>query len=63
MKSIPLSQGKFATVDDADYPTVSPFNWCAQKRKNGWHAGEFATLNFPDLTPETKPGTVCPAND
>lgn len=36
---VPLTQGKFAAVDLADWPTVSQYNWCAVKRPNGrWYA-------------------------
>ena len=28
MQQIPLSQGKFALVDDADFPLLSEFRWC-----------------------------------
>lgn len=28
MRRIPLTQGRFALVDDADYPQLSKFNWC-----------------------------------
>jgi HNH endonuclease len=31
MKRIELSQGKFALVDDADYPSVSKFRWYASR--------------------------------
>lgn len=31
MKTIPLTQGKVALVDDADYAAVSQFKWCAMK--------------------------------
>lgn len=31
MKTIPLSQGKIALVDDADYEAVSAFKWYANK--------------------------------
>lgn len=31
MKTIPLTQGKVALVDDADYEAVSQFKWCALK--------------------------------
>jgi hypothetical protein len=29
MKRIPLTQGQFAIVDDADYERVAPYKWCA----------------------------------
>lgn len=29
MKQIPLTQGKVATVDDVDYPSLSRYKWCA----------------------------------
>lgn len=31
MKLIPLTQGKFAKVDDADYEWLSQYNWYAKK--------------------------------
>lgn len=34
-RQIPLTQGKYAIVDDADYPLVSQFRWCALKRRHG----------------------------
>lgn len=33
MKKIPLTQGKYALVDDEDYERVSAFKW---KFKNGF---------------------------
>jgi hypothetical protein len=30
VKTIPLTQGKFAIVDDSDYESVSKFEWCFQ---------------------------------
>jgi hypothetical protein len=39
VKKIPLSQGKVALVDDADFEAVSQFNWYAQKHHSGrWYA-------------------------
>ena len=35
MQQIPLSQGKFALVDDADYPLLSEFRWCYRPERNG----------------------------
>ena len=35
MKTIPLTQGKSASVDGEDFSTLSPFNWIAQKTKDG----------------------------
>lgn len=41
MREIPLTQGKIALVDDADYPFLSRFNWWATKTsaRGGWYAG------------------------
>ena len=36
MKNIPLSQGKFALVDDIDFERVNRFKWCATKTKQGY---------------------------
>ena len=36
---IPLTQGRVATIDDADWPKVSRFIWYAAKCRNGrWYA-------------------------
>lgn len=37
-KTIPLTQGKVAIVDDGDYPLVSQFKWYAVKISNKWYA-------------------------
>ena len=37
-KRIPLTQGKFAIIDDEDYPCVSKRKWCAQKARNTFYA-------------------------
>lgn len=38
MKTIPLTQGKVAFVDDADYDRVMTLKWFARKTKNSWYA-------------------------
>lgn len=35
MKHIPLTQGKVAIVDDADYEWLNQWKWCAVKKKSG----------------------------
>ena len=38
MQQLPLSQGKFALVDDADHPLLADFRWCyrGEKGKEGY---------------------------
>lgn len=38
MKRIPLTQGKFAIVDDEDYVELSKYKWCAMKNWNTFYA-------------------------
>lgn len=38
MKKIPLTQGKFALVDNEDYSTLSKFKWYAHKNGNTYYA-------------------------
>ncbi len=38
MRQIPLTQGKFAIVDDCDYEWLIQWNWCAAKGKYCWYA-------------------------
>lgn len=38
MKAIPLSQGKSAMVDDADFDRVNAFTWYAQRSHRTWYA-------------------------
>lgn len=38
MKTIALTQGYVAKVDDADYESVSAFNWCVAKSKRKVYA-------------------------
>lgn len=38
MKTIPLTQGKVALVDDVDFAFLSQWKWCANKSSHTWYA-------------------------
>ncbi len=38
MREIALTRGKVTIVDDADYETLTRYNWCARKKKYTWYA-------------------------
>ena len=44
MKKIPLTQGKFAIVDDADFSLVSKYKWYACKNRKQYYAYHTLTL-------------------
>lgn len=41
VKTIELTKGQVALVDDADYRALNRHVWCAQKRKHGFHAARY----------------------
>ena len=45
MIRIPLTQGKVALIDDADYSLVKPFKWHATKNGNNYYAERLIRLN------------------
>lgn len=46
MKKIPLTQGQFALVDDADFEDLSKVDWFACKRKYGFYAARYSGREF-----------------
>lgn len=44
MKLIPLTQDKFAMVDDEDFERINQFKWWAQKQGNTFYAGRMVPL-------------------
>jgi hypothetical protein len=51
MRKIPLTQGKFALVDDSDYAWLSQWKWHAHKDKNGrlWYAERIDRTRKPKI--------------
>lgn len=49
MKLIPLTQGKFAKVDDEDFDYLSQFKWHARKVRRTYYAGRHETKNGKQL--------------
>lgn len=45
MKLIPLTQGKFAQVDDEDFEYLNQFKWCAERRKHTYYAYRYCVKN------------------
>ncbi len=62
MKTIPLTQGKVALVDDADYEWLSQWRWCAHKnsRSNVFYAvrGKRVIMHKEIMGPSPAPGLV-----
>lgn len=51
MKNIPLTQGKFAIVDDGDYDWLNQWKWYARKcGKEKWYAVRKQTINGKEYT-------------
>ncbi len=48
MKRIPLTQGKFALVDDVDFEKLSKYKWHAAKHRNTYYARrKCKSMNYP----------------
>jgi hypothetical protein len=45
MKLIPLTQGRFAKVDDEDYEELSKYKWHAAVKPRTIYAGRYARIN------------------
>ena len=50
MKQIPLTQGKFAIVDDADFEQLSKYKWCAKRGYATYYAGRYIKKNNKKTT-------------
>lgn len=46
MKTIPISGGQIALVDDEDFEMLAGFKWTAQKRKRGFHAARYVGKKY-----------------
>jgi hypothetical protein len=66
MKFIPLTQGKFAQVDDEDYEWLTQYNWKAQKQKlksgETWYAAN-KNLGYMHRVIAEKHGFLAPQID
>lgn len=49
MKRIPLTQGKFALVDDEDYVELNQHKWCAYKQGNTFYAARAVNLMHREI--------------
>jgi hypothetical protein len=50
MKTIPLTQGKVAIVDDEDFDRLSQFKWCAVKNRLKWYALRAVIINDKQIS-------------
>lgn len=65
MKQIPLTQGKFALVDDEDYPHLILYKWHAHRhrntfyaRRNVWVGGKCITIRMHETIVDRKENCV-----
>lgn len=49
-KLIPLTQEKFALIDDEDFELVSQYKWCAYFSGGNWYARSNAQINYKRVT-------------
>lgn len=49
-KAIPLTQGKFAIVDEEDYTRLMQHRWCAMNINGWWYAGRRHKVEGKPLT-------------
>lgn len=63
MKTVPLSQGKVALVDDDDYEFIARFRWYAARNRHTWYAMRNVSLGHGKGTTQRMHRVILNAQD